>query len=116
MAGRTRRRGFDTGERDCVILQSQFEDATEGIAVLKKGTQPITSQLTTGYPFLLDPSAKFTLNEAREFLEKSFRNYLTGVGVVRRAEEMQTLKLLQAEMTKEAADDANDEEGRTLTE
>ena len=102
---------------DCVILQSQFEGATEEIAVLKKGTQPLTSQFTTGYFFLLDPSAKFTLDEAEEFLEESFRNHLTGVGVVRRSEEMQALKLLQAEMTREASDDANDEEGRAeLTE
>ena len=119
MAGRAGRRGFDT-EGNCVILQSQFEGAAEAVAILKKGTEPLTSQFTTGYSFVLNLLAKFTLDEAKEFLEKSFRNYLTGIGVVRRAEEIKTLKkkvkLLQAEVMKEASDDADDSEGRALAE
>ena len=119
MAGRAGRRGFDT-EGYCVILQSQFEGAAEAITILKKGTEPLTSQFTTGYSFVLNLLAKFTLDEAKEFLKKSFRNYLTGVGVVRRAEEIQTLKkkvkLLQAEVMKEASDNENDEEAQALAE
>eukprot|EP00210_Caulerpa_lentillifera_P007073 g6766.t1 len=102
MAGRAGRRGFDT-EGNCVILQSRYEGAREAFSILKSGTEPLASQLTTGYSFVLNLLARFSLNEAKSFLEKSFRSYLTGVGLTKREEQIKELtkqvELLQDEQS-----------------
>lgn len=101
MAGRAGRRGFDS-EGSCIILQSRFEGAEEAVTILRKGTEPLTSHFTTGYSFVLNLLAKFTLDEARTFLEKSFQSYLTGMGLFKRMEQIAELKQTARRLRKEA--------------
>lgn len=91
MAGRAGRRGFDE-KGNCVILQTRWEDPDVAWDIIRKGSEPLRSQFTTGYGMVLNLLYSRTIPEARDFLEKSFSRYLGGIGREKRALEIQTLE------------------------
>eukprot|EP00879_Flechtneria_rotunda_P015990 GHRR01016723.1.p1 GENE.GHRR01016723.1~~GHRR01016723.1.p1 ORF type:complete len:1310 (+),score=476.87 GHRR01016723.1:197-4126(+) len=76
MAGRAGRRGYDT-QGHCVLVQGRFEGADAAHTIITTGPEPLQSQFTTSYSLVLNLLSAYSLDEAREFLSKSFGTYLS---------------------------------------
>lgn len=87
MAGRAGRRGYDT-RGNCVILPTRFEGADAGQRIIAAGPEPLISQFTTSYGMVLNLLSCYSLDEAKEFLSKSFGQYMSGAGNARRRKEV----------------------------
>lgn len=75
MAGRAGRRGFDT-EGHCIVLQNKWDGSAEAVQILKAGPEPLDSQFSASYGLVLNLLSVYTLEEAKDFVAKSFGNYL----------------------------------------
>eukprot|EP00200_Dunaliella_tertiolecta_P005053 CAMPEP_0202359206 /NCGR_PEP_ID=MMETSP1126-20121109/12588_1 /ASSEMBLY_ACC=CAM_ASM_000457 /TAXON_ID=3047 /ORGANISM="Dunaliella tertiolecta, Strain CCMP1320" /LENGTH=1135 /DNA_ID=CAMNT_0048952565 /DNA_START=212 /DNA_END=3620 /DNA_ORIENTATION=- len=91
MAGRAGRRGFDTAGY-CVVLQTRFEGAEEAWRIISNGPEPLVSQFNVSYGLVLNLLSIYTLDQARNFCNKSFGAYLRREGNTRRAAEMADLE------------------------
>ncbi|GLC66436.1 hypothetical protein PLESTF_000427200 [Pleodorina starrii] len=91
MAGRAGRRGFDT-EGNCVVLQNKFEGAEEAWQIIRAGPEPLVSQFSISYGLVLNLLSVNTLDQAREFVSRSFGNYLSTEGNSRREAEAGALE------------------------
>eukprot|EP00955_Chlamydomonas_euryale_P062454 358380-Chlamydomonas_euryale.AAC.2 len=95
MAGRAGRRGFDT-QGHCVVLQNRcglrFEGADEAYKIIRAGPEPLTSQFTASYGLVLNLLSVYTLAEARQFVKRSFGNFLQTEGTARRIAEADALE------------------------
>ena len=87
MAGRAGRRGFDTSG-NCVVLPTKFEGAEDGVRIIAGGPEPLTSQFSTSYGMVLNLLSCYSLDQAREFLSRSFGQYMSGAGNARRLQEV----------------------------
>ncbi|KAK9908752.1 hypothetical protein WJX75_002337 [Coccomyxa subellipsoidea] len=102
MAGRAGRRGYDT-TGNCVVLQSRFEDPEDVHGIIMRGPEALQSQFSTGYGMVLNLLHSRSLAEAREFIQRSFSNYLGGTGYKRRLQEIQQMEERAATLAEQAA-------------
>ncbi|BDA41503.1 probable helicase HelY [Coccomyxa sp. Obi] len=102
MAGRAGRRGFDT-TGNCVVLQSRFEEPEDVHGIIMRGPEALQSQFSTGYGMVLNLLHSRSLAEAREFIQRSFSNYLGGTGYKRRMQEIQQMEERAASLAAQAA-------------
>eukprot|EP00878_Enallax_costatus_P040101 GHUV01046088.1.p1 GENE.GHUV01046088.1~~GHUV01046088.1.p1 ORF type:complete len:518 (+),score=154.14 GHUV01046088.1:261-1814(+) len=93
MAGRAGRRGYDTLGHT-VIVQGRYEGAETAHQIITAGPEPLLSQFTTSYSLVLNLCSVYSLDEAREFLSKSFGTYLLGEGT--RTQRQEAHQLIQA--------------------
>ncbi|EFJ43524.1 hypothetical protein VOLCADRAFT_119055 [Volvox carteri f. nagariensis] len=91
MAGRAGRRGYDT-EGNCVVLQNRFEGAEEAWQIIRGGPEPLVSQFSISYGLVLNLLSVNTLDQAREFVSRSFGNYLSTEGNTRKEAEASALE------------------------
>ncbi|KAG2444652.1 hypothetical protein HXX76_001396 [Chlamydomonas incerta] len=91
MAGRAGRRGFDT-EGNCLVLQNKFEGADEAWQIIHAGPEPLVSQFSVSYGLVLNLLSVNTLEQAREFVSRSFGNFLATEGNLRREDEAAALE------------------------
>lgn len=61
---------------NCVVLQSRFEDPEDVHGIIMRGPEALQSQFSTGYGMVLNLLHSRSLAEAREFIQRSFSNYL----------------------------------------
>lgn len=101
MAGRAGRRGFDT-QGHCIILQSKWEDAQIGYDIIRKGPEPLRSQFASNYGMVLNVLWSRTMDEAQDFLARSFSHYLGGAGAARVRKEIQQLEMAAQELMDDA--------------
>lgn len=102
MAGRAGRRGFDSLGH-CVIVQSRWEGPEFAFDLIRKGPEPLRSQFTTSYSMALNLLWSRSMEEAREFLARSFSSYLGGAGVQRAQKEIESLEARAKTVLEEAA-------------
>ncbi|GLI69984.1 hypothetical protein VaNZ11_014636 [Volvox africanus] len=91
MAGRAGRRGFDT-EGNCVVLQNRFDGAEEAWQIIRAGPEPLISQFSISYGLVLNLLSVNTLDQARDFVSRSFGNYLSTEGNSRKEAEATMLE------------------------
>ena len=91
MAGRAGRRGYDT-QGYCVIVQSRWEDPEFAYDIIRRGPEPLRSQFTTNYGMALNLLWTRTMEEAREFLDRSYARHLSGAGAARVQAEIAALE------------------------
>ena len=60
----------------CVLLQSRWREPGEAVAAIARGPEPLASQFAAGYSMALNLLHTRTLAQARQFLDRSFGNYL----------------------------------------
>ncbi|KAG1676505.1 hypothetical protein FOA52_000048 [Chlamydomonas sp. UWO 241] len=106
MAGRAGRRGYDT-EGHTVVLQNRFEGAEEAFKIIKAGPEPLTSQFTASYGLVLNLLSVYTVEEARQFVLRSFGNFLQTEGQVRRLAEAEALEAKAKELLASSEDKAD---------
>lgn len=70
----------------------RFEGAEEAGNIIRNGPDPLQSQFTTGYSLVLNLLSIFSLDGAKDFLEKSFQNYLSENGLKNREGEIKRLR------------------------
>ncbi len=102
MAGRAGRRGYDT-QGYCVIVQSRWEDPEFGYDIIRKGPEPLRSQFTTNYGMALNLLWSRTMEEAKEFLDRSYARHLSGAGAARVNAEIATLEAKAQKVMQDAA-------------
>ncbi|KAG7672839.1 hypothetical protein Ndes2437B_g02819 [Nannochloris sp. 'desiccata'] len=102
MAGRAGRRGYDT-QGYCVIVQSRWEDPEFAYDIIRKGPEPLRSQFTTNYGMALNLLWSRTMEEAKEFLDRSYARHLSGAGAARVNAEIATLEAKAQKMMQDAA-------------
>jgi superfamily II RNA helicase len=102
MAGRAGRRGYDT-QGYCVVVQSRWEDPEFAYDIIKKGPEPLRSQFTTNYGMALNLLWSRTMEEAKEFLDRSYARHLSGAGAARVNAEIATLEAKAQKMMQDAA-------------
>ncbi|KAF6256227.1 P-loop containing nucleoside triphosphate hydrolase protein [Scenedesmus sp. NREL 46B-D3] len=90
MAGRAGRRGYDTLGH-CVLVQGRFEGAEAAHGIIAAGPEPLRSQFATSYSLVLNLLSVYSLDEARDFLSKSFGTYLHEEGNQRLRQQAQQL-------------------------
>lgn len=61
---------------NCVVLQSRFEEPEDVHGIIMRGPEALQSQFSTGYGMVLNLLHSRSLAEAREFIQRSFSNYL----------------------------------------
>ncbi|KAG2449071.1 hypothetical protein HYH02_005820 [Chlamydomonas schloesseri] len=91
MAGRAGRRGYDT-EGNCLVLQNKFEGADEAWQIIRAGPEPLVSQFSVSYGLVLNLLSVNTLEQAKEFVSRSFGNFLATEGNRRREAEAEALE------------------------
>lgn len=97
MAGRAGRRGMD--ERGYVVtVQTPFEGAKEAAYLATSGADPLVSQFTPSYGMVLNLLQTYTLEEARELLERSFAQYLATLYLKPQYEALQELQAQLAQI------------------
>lgn len=70
---------------DSLLLPyTRFEGAEEAWQIYSKGPEPLQSQFTASYGMVLNLMSVYTQEEAKEFINKSFGNYLSLDGNRRR--------------------------------
>ncbi len=62
----------------------RFEGAEAAWEIIKKGPEPLISQFTASYGLVLNLLSVYSLDEAREFLAKSFGTFLNLEGTKRK--------------------------------
>ena len=102
MAGRAGRRGYDT-QGHCVVVQSKWEDPETAYEIIRKGPEPLRSQFTTNYGMALNLLWSRSMNEAREFLDRSYARHLSGAGAARIKGEIAKLESKAQKVLDEAA-------------
>jgi len=75
MAGRAGRRGYDV-QGHCVIVQSRWDNPDAAWSILRKGPESLESKFATNYGMALNLLRTRTLDEAKQFLSRSFSMYL----------------------------------------
>jgi superfamily II RNA helicase len=110
MAGRAGRRGYDT-QGYCVIVQSRWEDPEFAYDIIRKGPEPLRSQFTTNYGMALNLLWSRTMEEAKEFLDRSYARHLSGAGAARVNAEIATLEAKAQKMMQDAAGKAGGSTG-----
>ena len=75
MAGRAGRRGYDV-QGHCVIVQSRWDNPDAAWSILRKGPESLESKFATNYGMALNLLRTRTLQEAKQFLSRSFSMYL----------------------------------------
>lgn len=73
---------------NCVVLPTRFEGAEAGANIIAAGPEPLSSQFSTSYGMVLNLLSVYSLDQARDFLSKSFGRYLSGAGNARRLKEV----------------------------
>ena len=81
MAGRAGRRGLDR-RGHVVTVQSRFEGVREAGQLATSPADPLVSRFTPSYSMVLNLLQRYSLDEARELVERSFGRYLAGLGLV----------------------------------
>ncbi len=71
MSGRAGRRGMDKVGH-VVIVGNQFEDPVDAYEIASSSAEPLESRFTPSYSMVLNLLQRFTLEEARELILKSF--------------------------------------------
>ena len=103
MAGRAGRRGMD--ERGYIVtLQTPFEGAKEAAYLATAGADPLVSQFTPSYGMVLNLLQMYTLEEARELLERSFAQYLATLYLKPQYEALQQLQAQLAQIQAQLQD------------
>lgn len=95
MAGRAGRRGMDE-QGYVVTLETPFEGAIEAANLATSKADPLVSQFTPNYGMVLNLLQTHSLDEAKELIERSFGQYLAGLGL---RPQQQALQDLDAEIT-----------------
>ncbi|CAD7699415.1 unnamed protein product [Ostreobium quekettii] len=113
MAGRAGRRGYDEVGQ-CVILESGYEGVKEAMKLFRSGPEPLESKFATGYSLALNLLSAYPLEDVRQFLEKSFRNFQTGIGLELRKAQVSELKAKASELVQETERMATQEEQAVL--
>lgn len=111
MAGRAGRRGYDTAGH-CVILQSRFEQPQVAAKIISGGPESLQSQFSTGYSMALNLLHTRTLPEARDFLDRSFGNYLGGEGNQRKVMEAENMESKAAQLEAQLASTLSEDHGQ----
>jgi superfamily II RNA helicase len=75
MAGRAGRRGYDV-QGHCVIVQSRWDNPDAAWSILRRGPESLESKFATNYGMALNLLRTRTLQEAKQFLSRSFSMYL----------------------------------------
>jgi superfamily II RNA helicase len=102
MAGRAGRRGYDT-QGHCVIVQSKWDEPDAAWSILRKGPESLESKFAANYGMALNLLRTRTLEEAKEFLDRSFSMYLSSSFMSKKTREIERLEA-QAESVLRKAD------------
>ncbi|KAK9815169.1 hypothetical protein WJX73_009621 [Symbiochloris irregularis] len=79
MAGRAGRRGFDN-QGYCILVHSARDGPSTAADLLFKGPEPLASQFESNYGMTLNLLFSRSLSQARDFVNRSFANYLSSEG------------------------------------
>ena len=91
MAGRAGRRGYDT-QGHCVIVQSRWDNPDAAWTILRKGPESLESKFAANYGMALNLLRTRTLEEAKEFLDRSFSMYLSSSFTLKKTREIERLE------------------------
>lgn len=91
MAGRAGRRGYDT-QGHCVIVQSKWDEPDAAWSILRKGPESLESKFAANYGMALNLLRTRTLEEAKEFLDRSFSMYLSSSFMSKKTREIERLE------------------------
>ena len=61
---------------NCVLIQSRYEEPEGAWEIIKKGPERLESQFAAGYSMVLNLLYTRSLQEAREFIDRSFSTYM----------------------------------------
>lgn len=61
---------------NCVLIQSRYEEPEAAWEIIKKGPERLESQFAAGYSMVLNLLYTRSLQEAREFIDRSFSTYM----------------------------------------
>ncbi|WP_036487630.1 RNA helicase [Myxosarcina sp. GI1] len=96
ISGRAGRRGKDK-VGNVVTLQTPYEGAKEAAFLATSEAEPLRSWFTPSYGMVLNLLQKYSLNEVKELLERSFAEYLAQKKL---APEQQTIAEITTELAK----------------
>ena len=101
MAGRAGRRGYDT-QGHCVIVQSKWDNPDAAWTILRKGPESLESKFAANYGMALNLLRTRTLDEAKEFLSRSFSMYLSSSFTSKKSKEIARLEAQAEAVLKKA--------------
>ena len=101
MAGRAGRRGYDT-QGHCVIVQSRWDNPDAAWSILRKGPESLESKFAANYGMALNLLRTRTLDEAKEFLDRSFSMYLSSSFTSKKSKEIARLEAQAEAVLKKA--------------
>ena len=101
MAGRAGRRGYDT-QGHCVIVQSKWDEPDAAWSILRKGPESLESKFAANYGMALNLLRTRTLDEAKEFLDRSFSMYLSSSFTSKKMMEIERLEAQAESVLKKA--------------
>ncbi len=90
MSGRAGRRGMDKVGH-VVIVGNQFEDPIDAYEIAKAKADPLSSQFTPSYSMVLNLLQRFSLEEARELILKSFGYFSSNTRLKPYIDEMEKI-------------------------
>ena len=61
---------------NCVLVQSRYEEPEGAWEIIRKGPERLESQFAAGYSMVLNLLYTRSVQEAREFIDRSFSTYM----------------------------------------
>lgn len=103
MAGRAGRRGLDQ-KGFVVTVQSRFEGAREAGQLATCPADPLASQFTPSYSMVLNLLQRYSIEKARELVERSFDRYLANLDLQHDAAVIQQLEVQLGSIQQDLSD------------